>query len=269
MEGPLRPFTNPDSRSSDRAFPLDDTNINCVSDEAIVDLLESAPILHELGQTTVVRLSKNLVLKGGGNVLPCKAEVLQLIASKLNIRAPRVHRSLQFMDDTKYFCCWRDLCMMDVARQTAHMNIEMQSIKLLEPGPIGGGPCRGRFFTHYSAGPCKDAAEFEGWFNHKMDICKTYKHALSDLPPFKFTRFVLTHQDISPRNLIMDRNGLVWLVDWTDAGSYPPAFETAALRSQSQFVDFNDMVLSLLPRYPLEEQQLHSIGYALSIAALA
>ncbi|KAL4898714.1 hypothetical protein BDV59DRAFT_9252 [Aspergillus ambiguus] len=191
------------------------------------------------------------------------------------------------MDDTKYFgtmgyivmdyidgepldSCWGDFSdeqKMDIARQTAQIITEMQSIKLLEPGPIGGGPCRGRFFTHYSAGPFKDVAEFEGWFNHKLDICKAYKHASSDLPPFKFAEFV--HQDISPRNLILDRNGLVWLVDRADAGSYPPAFEMAALCSQSQFVDFNDMVLSLLPRYSLEEQQLDSIGYALSTAALA
>ena len=236
-----------------------------------------------------MRLSKNLVLKAGGNVLPCEAKALQLVALRSNIRAPRVHRSLQFTDDTKYFgtmgyivmdyidgepldSCWGDLSdekKMDIARQTAQIIIEMQSIKLVEPGPIGGGPCRGRFFTHYSAGPFKDVTEFEGWFNHKLDICKTYKHAPQDLPPFKFTQFVLTHQDISPRNLVLDRNGLVWLVDWADAGSYPPAFETAALWSQSQFVDFNTMVLSLLPRYPLEEQQLDSIGYGLSIAALA
>ena len=212
-------------------------------------------------------------------MLPCEEKVLQLVASKSNIRAPRVHRSLHLMDDTKYFStmepldgCWEDLSdeeKMDIARQTAQMIPEMQSLKLLEPGPIGGGPCRGRFFTHYSAGPFKDAAEFEGWFNHKLDICKTYKHALSDIPAFKFTEFVLTHQDVSPRNLILDRNGLVWLVDWADAGSYPPAFETAALRSQPQFIDFNDMVLSLLRRYPLEEQQLGSIGHALSTAALA
>ncbi|KAL6232679.1 hypothetical protein BDW75DRAFT_247027 [Aspergillus navahoensis] len=253
MDGTLRPFTDPASRSSDRAFPLDNKHINCVSDEAIIDLLKSALILHDLGQTTVVRLSKNLILKGGGNVLPCEADVLQLVASKSNIRAPPY-----YIDGKPLEGCWRDLSneqKMDVARQTAHMIIGMQSIKLLEPGPIGGGPCRGRFFTHYSAGPFKDAAEFEGWFNHKMDICKMYKRASSDLPLFKFTEFVLTHQDISPRNLILDRNGLVWLVDWADAGSYPLAFETAALRSQSQFVDFNDMVLSLLPRYPLEEQQ--------------
>ncbi|KAJ5123816.1 uncharacterized protein N7515_007641 [Penicillium bovifimosum] len=166
---------------------------------------------------------------------------------------------MDYIDGEPLDGCWGDLSdeqKLDIAKQTAQMIIEMQSIKLLEPGPIGGGPCRGRFFTHYSVGPFKDVSEFEGWFNHKPS-------------PFKFTQFVLTHQDISPRNLILDRTGLVWLVDWADAGSYPPAFEAAALWSQSQFVDFNDMVLSLLPRYPLEEQQLDSIGYGLSIAALA
>ncbi|KAL2823034.1 hypothetical protein BJX63DRAFT_438959 [Aspergillus granulosus] len=266
----LRPFTDPASRASDRAFPLDDMDLDSVSDESIVNLLKSAPILHKLGQTRVVRLSKDLVLKGGGEVLPCEGKVLQLVASRSNIRAPRVHRTLQFVDETKYFGtmgyvvmdyidgqpldgCWRDLSdekKMDVAMQTAQMIVEMQSIKLSEPGPIGGGPCRGRFFTHYSAGPFNNVAEYEGWFNHKLDICKTYKHAPSDLPPFKFTEFVLTHQDIN-------------------AGAYPPAFEMAALCSQSQFVDFNDMVLSFLPRYPLEERQLDSIGYGLSTAALA
>ncbi|KAH1334629.1 hypothetical protein KXW91_004900 [Aspergillus fumigatus] len=289
MEGPLRPFTDPASKASDRACPLDDKELDSLSDESLADLLNSAPILYGLGQTTVVRLSQNLVLKGVGNGLPCEAKVLQLVASRSNIRAPRVHRPLQVTDDTKYFGtmgyivmdyidgepldgCWGDLSdeqKMDIAKQTAQMIFEMQSLKLLEPGPIGGGPCRGRFFTHYSAGPFKDASEFEGWFNHKLDICKKHNHAPQDLPPFKFTQFVLTHQDISPRNLILDRTGLVWLVDWADADSYPPAFETAALSSQSQFVDFNEMVLSLLPRYPLEEQQLDSIGYGFSIAALA
>ncbi|KAL2823040.1 kinase-like domain-containing protein [Aspergillus granulosus] len=289
MEGFLRPFTDPASRASDRAFPLDDIDLDSVSDETLINLLKSAPILYDLGQTTVVRLSKDLVLKGGGDVLPCEGKVLQLVASRSNIRAPRVHKTLHFMDKTKYFgtmgyvvmdyidgepldCCWRDLSdekKIDVAMQTAQMIIEMQSIKLSEPGPIGGGPCRGCFFTHYSAGPFNDVAEIEGWFNHKLEICKSYRRAPPDIPPFKFTEFVLTHQDISPRNLILDRNGLVWFIDWADAGAYPPAFETAALCSQCQFVDFNNMVLSFLRRYPLEERQLDSIKYGLLTAALA
>lgn len=236
-----------------------------------------------------MRLSKNLVLKGGGNVLPCEAEVLRLINSKSSIRVPRVHRSFQLDDETQYFgtagyivmdyidgqpldTFWNDLNdnkRKDISVQVARMIMDMQSIRISQPGPIGGGPCRGRFFTDYSAGPFKDKFEMESWFNHKLEICKTYNQAPQDIPPFKFTDFVFTHQDLSPRNLILDRDGLVWLVDWADAGAYPPAFESAALASQSSFPDFNEMVLSLLPPHPVEIRQLRSITYGLTTAALA
>ncbi|KZN87470.1 hypothetical protein EN45_060310 [Penicillium chrysogenum] len=146
---------------------------------------------------------------------------------------------------------------------------EMQSVVISQPGPPGGGPFRGRFFTDYSAGPFKDSAEFQGWFNHKLDICKHVKQCPKDIPPFQFTTFVLTHQDISPRNLILDQNGEVWLVDWAFAGAYPPAFESAALLAQQFFTGFNEAVLSLIPRFPEEERQLDSIAYGLTTAALA
>lgn len=54
----------------------------------------------------------------------------------------------------------------------------------------------------------------EAWFNHKLTICKHYNHAPADIPPFDFQQFVLVHQDISPRNMILDAAGMVWLVDW-------------------------------------------------------
>ncbi|KAJ5145443.1 uncharacterized protein N7515_000007 [Penicillium bovifimosum] len=64
-----------------------------------------------------------------------------------------------------------------IAAQVAEMIQEMHSIELLQPGPTGGGPCRGRFFTDYSAGPFMDTAEMEAWFNHKLDICKSVHQA--------------------------------------------------------------------------------------------
>ncbi|KAL4874266.1 kinase-like domain-containing protein [Aspergillus karnatakaensis] len=261
----------------------------CLSNEALAALLYSAPALYDFGQTTVVRLYEDLVLKGGGNVLPCEAEALGVVASKTGIRAPRVHRSFQVTDDTKYFgtmgyivmdyidgrpldTCWKGLGdeqKLEVSRQVAQIITEMHSIKLPEPGPIQGGPCRGRFFTHYGAGPFNSSSEFEGWFNHKLDISRTFNKASPDIRNFRFAEFVLTHQDISPRNLILDRHGHAWIVDWADAGAYPPAFETAALSYQQSFFDFNAIVLSYLPRYPLEKGQLESIGSDLTTAALA
>ncbi|CBF82029.1 predicted protein [Aspergillus nidulans FGSC A4] len=73
------------SKAPDRAIPLYDKELDSLSDESLADLLKSAPILYDLGKP-----SNNFVLKGGGNLLPCEAKVLQLIASRSNIRAPSV-----------------------------------------------------------------------------------------------------------------------------------------------------------------------------------
>ncbi|KAJ5586881.1 Aminoglycoside phosphotransferase [Penicillium hispanicum] len=289
MEPMICPVVNPQNRGLKGVFPLDAKNLDSVTDETLATLLESAPILYELGGTTVVRLSQHLVMKGGGSVLPCEAETLNLVASKTGIRAPRVYRSFTIRDETQYFGirgyivmdfiagqpldeCWSNLPHDDqrqIATQIADMITQMQSIVMSQPGPLGGGPCRGRFFTDYSAGPFRDATELEGWFNHKLDICKRVNQAPKDIPPFQFTTFVLTHQDISPRNLILGQNGEVWLIDWAHSGAYPPAFESAALSAQQFFTDFNEVVLSLIPRYPEEELQLESITYGLITAALA
>lgn len=53
--------------------------------------------------------------------------------------------------------CWIRLSKdqkNDVIRQTAAMIQQLQStpITTSAAGPLGGGPCRGRFFTDYGAG---------------------------------------------------------------------------------------------------------------------
>ena len=61
----------------------------------------------------------------------------------------------------------------------------------------------------------------------------------------------------------------MWLIDWANAGAYPPAFESAALMAQQFFPSFNEAVLAVIPRFPEEELQLDSITYGLITAALA
>ncbi|OBT49687.1 hypothetical protein VE04_10270, partial [Pseudogymnoascus sp. 24MN13] len=53
---------------------------------------------------------------------------------------------------------------------------------------------------------------------------------------------VLTHQDIAPRNIILDAEGKAWLIDWAYAGAYPRGFERAAMvrQCEDQFKEFCD-----------------------------
>ena len=277
------------SRDPNTNFPLDSYNLDAVSDAFLISLLDMAPMLFGLGGATVVRLSHGLAMKGGSNVLPSEAEAMRLAVAKTDIPVPWVHRSFQVPDSTQYFGtkgfivmdyidsspldeCWTSLSL-EVQSRIAHQVAEsihcLQSVWLSQAGPIGSGCCTGRFFTDYSAGPFASGQEMESWFNHKLNICKQCCQAPQDIPPFCFTSFVLTHQDISPRNLILDGSGNVWVIDWADAGAYPPSFEGAALVSQRRFRDFSTMVLALLDSDHVGMRQLKSITYGLTTAAWA
>jgi aminoglycoside phosphotransferase (APT) family kinase protein len=263
---------------------LDDVDIETVSNDALISLVDTAPLLYKIGGTTVVRLSKTLALKCGGSVLASEAKKFTLVLSKTDVRAPRVHRSFQVDDSSMYFGTmayivmdyidgpnvgdlWQHLTSdqkRDIVNQTADAISQLQAIELPSAGPLGGGPCRGRFFTDYSAGPFNDGAEMQAWFNHKLEICKRFSQAPKDTRPFELTRFVLVHMDSSPRNMILDDSGAVWFVDWADAGAYPPA-----LAARLRFSEFGRMVLALISRYSAGVKQLQAIEYGLTVASFA
>lgn len=94
-----------------------------------------------------------------------------------------------------------------------------------------------------------------------------FKQLPKSAPRFRFSSVVLAHQDVAPRNLILDAQGKVWLVDWGYAGVYSPGFEQAVLPAQSTPA-FADMVLSR-PSDRQEDiaERFAMIGYALSVAA--
>lgn len=261
-------------------------------DDKLIELLDVAPILYKIGGTTIVRLSQTLVLKGGDNVLYSEAETLRFIAINLpDLRVPRVHRAFKVPDEATYFGarayivmdyidginlgdCWKQLDTerrKDVVNQTAHIICRLQSIELPTSGPLDNNtsPCRGHFFTDYSAGPFNSTLEMEAWFNHKLEVSQGVNQAPKDIPPFHFSKFVLVHQDISPRNIVLDTSGYVWLLDWAYSGAYPPAFEAGALHAQIRFSEFNKMLLKCFDWDKEEVRQLNGIGYALTNAAFA
>ncbi|KAH9204688.1 kinase-like domain-containing protein [Leptodontidium sp. 2 PMI_412] len=148
--------------------------------------------------------------------------------------------------------CWGSLDVSQresVASQVVAIIDIIQSTTLkLPPGPIGwtgGQKLEGPWFTDYGAGPFATLQDLEDWCNHKIDVCIKFKQLPRRSPRFRFRRLVLTHLDIAPRNLILNAQGKVWIINWGLAGVYPPGFEQA-IHQRSQDEEFAEMVLSRL-----------------------
>lgn len=243
---------------------------------AIADI---APSLHTLSGARVARISRNLVIKKSMLTLPSEAEAMKLVSQRTSIHLPRVYRSFTvygtggIYDSTGYIVmdyidgvclskCWEKLLpneREDVIRQVVDMIRELQSLQIPLVGPIGGGPSHGRWFSIYGSGPFTGVSDFEEYCNGRLEIAKRTRKTPTSTPPFKFSSFVMTHQDIATRNLILDPDGRLYLIDWGCAGAYPPIFEAATIARELDDDEFSHSVLQRLEYNQQAFQQLMSI----------
>ncbi|PCH40714.1 hypothetical protein WOLCODRAFT_99149 [Wolfiporia cocos MD-104 SS10] len=100
------------------------------------------------------------------------------------------------------------------------------------PGRIGNEPqlCYGPMFSVYGGGPFASYDELTSWFMHKLDVNQRIKKTpVEDFTFDSSLPLVLTHLDLNPRNLMIDHDSYVWLIDWEHAGFYPQWFEYVAM----------------------------------------
>ena len=146
----------------DRRFPLDTTmDISLISDHELTRLFCTGPVLYEFGSSKVVRLSEDLVIKGGACMTRGEVET-QKMAANLGFRVPAVRRVFQAtLRDTQYpdETCWLMVvdfvrgqvleqlwptmgqeARKDVAKQVSWLIRQLQSapVKDTQPGPVGG-----------------------------------------------------------------------------------------------------------------------------------
>ncbi|CDF33393.1 unnamed protein product [Chondrus crispus] len=169
--------------------------------------------------------------------------------------------------------CWDDMSEARrerVCDQAASAIAELQSLHVDRPGPIGGGRSRGTWFTTLGAGPFHSVRELEDWFTHKLDVCKRYNRAYASIPPFmgKFGKMVMSHMDVAPRNIILEGDNNICLIDWDFAGAYPVHFERAGLLNQVREADFCKRMLARMKPYEQEINDLESVTWAITSAYL-
>ena len=265
-------------------------DISSIPQEALIAYGEAAPVIHSFGGVEVVRLSHNLVLKSGTGVLASEGENMRYVMANFpGVRLPRVYRSFNVDCPFSYFGvkgyivmdhvdglsldrCWDELsheAQKDIVTQVAAMVDQLQSMHSDNPGVISGGRSRGIWFSDYGAGPFTTKEGFEKWINWKLGLSKYFGHAAADVSQIEYSYFVLIHGDLSPRNLILDADDQVWLIDWGCAGVYPPIFEAASLKHQVHFPSFRQLLLPLIYNHADELAQLESCSFGINRVAFS
>jgi serine/threonine protein kinase len=268
----------PSSRDSSTSFPLNGIDLASISDEQLILMGQTAPVIYSLWSTRIVRLSVNLILKFGKAIQMQEIEAMKCVLSKTTVLTPKLHRYfftqsestfdrcgyivMDYVEGDTLFDIWNTISQekcIDIFGQIASIVSQLQAADFEQPGPLGGGRCRGFWFTDYEAGPFNNREEFNAWFTHKLEISKQFGHAEKDLPPFDYTSFVLVHQDINPKNLVLDSGGKVWIIDWGNAGAYPAIFEAATMCESSRFPEFNALLLPHIYNNTAERE--HLLGF--------
>ncbi|KAJ3563801.1 hypothetical protein NP233_g8702 [Leucocoprinus birnbaumii] len=101
--------------------------------------------------------------------------------------------------------------------------------------------CGSPIFTQvrFRRGPFASYSELSAWFNKRhqmaMDIEKLPQDDPSRNDLFDDSRpLVMTHQDLNLRNIMIDEDSRIWIIDWGWAGYYPEWFEYVAMEAQNE-----------------------------------
>ncbi|KGQ01864.1 hypothetical protein PAAG_11440 [Paracoccidioides lutzii Pb01] len=108
----------------------------------------------------------------------------------------------------------------------------------------------------------------ESWFNERLLVCKEFNRVPYSHPWFygKVHKFVMCHMDVAARNIILDGEGKIWLLDWAHSGGYPIYFETAILPRTGN-PEFTQGLLKRIDNHLEEARNLLVVGFALTTAA--
>ncbi|OCH87954.1 hypothetical protein OBBRIDRAFT_813878 [Obba rivulosa] len=233
------------------------SDLQHLSDNALIGLYRESKLdlvadPHPLANTSVRLIGRDTVIKFP-SISPSEADTLRLVKASTTIPVPSVRRFIPGdRPDANYLvmelipgrtleACWRQLSLWrkfvvvwtlrGYVRQLRRVPFQAARHEL-RPGPVGEEPqeCNGLFFTDYGAGPFLTYGDLVEWFTHKLNVAQRMKKAPPTATPFdQSLPLVLTHYDLAPRNLVLDNNNNLWVLDWGFTGFYPKWFEYAAM----------------------------------------
>lgn len=193
------------------------------------------------GEAVLVRVGAHVLAKYGPNVHPGEADTLRFVSKSTSIPVPHVYGVyteddgvtfivMQFIRGHKLLLIWNYLSnaqKQDIAEQLKPFLKELRRFVEKYIGALGKQPCRDILFEE-----CQDRGPF--LTEREMNEVVVRSNKCGWLPSESFVKstlrcltdnhaFVFAHGDLSPENIIVDRERVVVnaIVGWGSAGFYP------------------------------------------------
>ena len=237
-------------------------NVHTATVDAIVAFCWSASckLIGEAPGTwgrKVVKVSEQEVIKFGIGVTESEANNQRGAYSLLNpsiVRVPQVYRSFT-QGDFGYIIMeyikgqvLTPLADQHLIYRVAGILTHMAKISYHVPGPLMSGIPRGLFWPETEEITFKTMLDVERYFNSRLE---------KDSPQVDFGKSsaVLCHLDLAPRNIVLQEDGSICLLDWEYAGFYPRVLEVCAQRIiYGRDGDYNRILLEYMADLTEEEE---------------
>ncbi|KAH9830527.1 kinase-like domain-containing protein [Rhodofomes roseus] len=225
-----------------------------------------------VGVDHILRVTDTLVAKYCHDIEenvtePSEALTLDLVFRYTTIPVPRVRRIISLeTNGAKYILMdripgrqlssvWQEMSLQERLRIVFTLHDYVRQLQAIRhprsaiPGPLAPGnearectsPVWGRLIEE--RGPFSSYNDFSAWFDQAqrvaIDALKNWQIP-ANLRSTSFKQImgssplVLCHQDLHMRNIIFGDDGRLWVIDWGDAGFYPPWFEYLSMKLQSE-----------------------------------
>lgn len=271
-------------------FLFEDAEIDGCSEAEIIEVCKTISPLNKK-MDHIFRVAQNRLVKCGRFQSLSEARNMEFVQENApSVRLPRVFRVFQevnedcvytylvmeYIHGTLLSDCWGDMAegfRENVVDQVVDIVTTLQSLHLDTPGPIGGGTMKdpAGLFPLSGINSKKTIGDLERWYDSVLEKCKKYRRVHPDAPSFEgaFGDTVrMSHLDIAPRNIVLQADGTICLLDWEFAGAYPSHFERYILMRQKNCDgDFNNRILAKIPDDPEMLKQQASIRWAISTFA--
>lgn len=227
-------------------------------DDSVVSALERSSLAQAWDRKLIVysqmpsmgvsahRITNSLLSKAAPR---CERVNMTFVRSHTSIPVPQPRYPglssrlvMDFVDGKMLLDCWDSLSLFMQFRIACTLRCYIKQLRRLSgsrPGTVDGGVVDGVLFEGEERGPFQTSRDFRifcelvshcGW----EAVVGDYRRGLrSDIPspPVEGDEWplVFTHGDLHLSNLILSKDGVLWVIDWAHSGYYPVWMESVGL----------------------------------------